>query len=133
MSALSKPVHDAVMALQSAANAALALEHAANTLIEVIQSVAELDTRVQTLERAIVAVEDVEGLIERRGPGSRLSEFAQVRSHVDTNKAAVLLGRAPQTLRKWACYEDGPLRPLRVNGRLAWAVADILRLLGDGR
>jgi hypothetical protein len=35
-------------------------------------------------------------------------------------------------LRKWACYEDGPLHPVRVNGRLAWPVADILCLLNHG-
>nr|WP_229217667.1 helix-turn-helix domain-containing protein [Massilia forsythiae] len=57
---------------------------------------------------------------------------ADTRSHVDTNTAAGLLGRTPQTLRKWACYEDGPLRPVRVNGRLAWPVADIRRLLNQG-
>jgi hypothetical protein len=26
--------------------------------------------------------------------------------------------------------EDGPIRPLRVNGRLAWPVAEIRRVLG---
>jgi hypothetical protein len=40
------------------------------------------------------------------------------------------LGRAPQTLRLWACSEDGPLRPLRINGRLAWPVGELRRLLG---
>jgi len=54
------------------------------------------------------------------------------RTALDTNEAAFHLGRQPQTLRKWACYEDGPLRPVRINGRLAWLVADIKRLLGDG-
>nr|WP_143054646.1 helix-turn-helix domain-containing protein [Massilia timonae] len=54
-------------------------------------------------------------------------------SHVDTTTAARLLRRTPQTLRKWACYEDGPLRPVRISGRLAWAVADIRRLLSNGK
>ena len=49
---------------------------------------------------------------------------------IDTNAAAFHLGRKPQTLRKWACHEDGPIRPIRINGRLAWAVADLKRLLG---
>lgn len=52
------------------------------------------------------------------------------RTAIDTNAAAFHLGRKPQTLRKWACHEDGPLRPIRINGRLAWAVADLKRLLG---
>jgi hypothetical protein len=54
------------------------------------------------------------------------------RTVIDTNAAAFHLGRKPQTLRKWACHEDGPLRPIRINGRLAWAVADILRIVSEG-
>jgi hypothetical protein len=54
------------------------------------------------------------------------------RTVIDTNAAAFHLGRKPQTLRKWASYEDGPLRPIRINGRLAWPVAEILRLLNGG-
>ena len=49
---------------------------------------------------------------------------------VDTACAAWHLGRKPQTMRAWACNEDGPLRPLRVHGRLAWPVAELRRVLG---
>ena len=49
---------------------------------------------------------------------------------VDTAAAAYFLNRRPQTLRIWACQENGPLRPVRVNGRLAWPVAEIRRVLG---
>jgi hypothetical protein len=53
------------------------------------------------------------------------------RTHLTTEQAAQLLGRQCQTLRVWACYESkAPLRPVRVNGRLAWPVCDIARLLG---
>lgn len=51
------------------------------------------------------------------------------RSHVDTNCAAFHLMRKPQTMRAYACLETGNIRPTRINGRLAWAVADIKRLL----
>jgi hypothetical protein len=51
------------------------------------------------------------------------------RTHVDTACAAYHLGRKPQTLRAWASSENGPLRPVRVNGRLAWPVAEIRRVL----
>jgi len=51
---------------------------------------------------------------------------------VDTAAAAFYLNRRPQTLRCWSTYENGPLRPVRINGRLAWSVADIKRLLGMG-
>lgn len=54
----------------------------------------------------------------------------ETRAAVDTGTAAYHLSREPQTLRVWACKENGPLRPLRVNGRLAWPTADIRRLLG---
>ncbi|KVN75874.1 helix-turn-helix domain-containing protein [Burkholderia ubonensis] len=47
-----------------------------------------------------------------------------------TDEAAAALNRKPQTLRKWACLENGPIRPVRINGRLAWRVSDIQALLG---
>jgi hypothetical protein len=46
-----------------------------------------------------------------------------------TNEAAAALNRRPQTLRRWACLEDGPIRPIRINGRLAWKVSDLTALL----
>ena len=55
---------------------------------------------------------------------------AETRAAVDTATAAYHLNRQPQTLRGWACKEDGPLRPVRVHGRLAWPVAELRRLLG---
>ena len=48
---------------------------------------------------------------------------------VPTDKAAEYINRKPQTLRKWACLENGPLVPLRINGRLAWRVDDLRALL----
>lgn len=51
------------------------------------------------------------------------------RSILPTAEAARHLNRAPQTLRIWACYENGPIRPIRINGRLAWKVDDLRRLL----
>ncbi len=52
------------------------------------------------------------------------------RPAVDTASAAHYLNRRPQTLRGWACLENGPLRPMRINGRLAWPVAELRRMLG---
>ena len=48
---------------------------------------------------------------------------------VPTDEAAEYINRKPQTLRKWACLENGPLVPLRINGRLAWRVDDLRALL----
>lgn len=46
-----------------------------------------------------------------------------------TAPAAACINRAPQTLRKWACLECGPIRPIRINGRLAWRVSDLKALI----
>jgi hypothetical protein len=55
------------------------------------------------------------------------------RTHVGTACAAHWLDRKQQTLRGWACFEDGPIRPVRINGRLAWPVDEIRRLVGVER
>lgn len=52
------------------------------------------------------------------------------RPAVDTAAAAYYLNRRPQTLRGWACLENGPLRPVRVHGRLGWPVSELRRVLG---
>lgn len=52
------------------------------------------------------------------------------RPTVPTAQAAHYLLRKPQTLREWACREHGLLRPIRINGRLGWKVADIRAALG---
>jgi len=56
----------------------------------------------------------------------------EFRIAVPTKDAARHLSRAEQTLRIWACNDNGPIRPIRINGRLMWPVADIKRLLGIG-
>lgn len=49
-----------------------------------------------------------------------------------TAEAAIRLNRKPQTLRKWACYENGPIKPVRIKGRLAWKGQDIRVLIHGG-
>jgi len=51
------------------------------------------------------------------------------RPTVPTADAAHYLNRQPQTLRNWACFENGALRPVRICGRLAWKVSEIRALL----
>jgi len=48
---------------------------------------------------------------------------------VSTEAAAYYLNRKPQTLRAWSCLGNGPIRPVCINGRLAWPVSEIKRLL----
>ena len=55
------------------------------------------------------------------------------RATVPTEQAAYYLNRRPQTLRGHACKEDGPIRPIRINGRLAWPVSELRRVLGVAR
>lgn len=52
------------------------------------------------------------------------------RPTVPTEQAAYYLNRRPQTLRGHACMDNGPIRPLRINGRLAWPVSELRRVLG---
>ena len=54
------------------------------------------------------------------------------RPTVTTEEAAHYLNRKPQTLRSWASAEHGPIRPIRINGRLAWQTAQIRALLEGG-
>jgi hypothetical protein len=53
----------------------------------------------------------------------------ETRSALPTPEAAFHLNRAQQTLRLWAMRENGPIRPIRIHGRLAWPVADLRRIL----
>jgi len=53
----------------------------------------------------------------------------ETRTHVTTEHAAYLLGRRPQTMRCWAMRQH-PIRAVNVNGRLAWPVSEIKRLMG---
>lgn len=53
----------------------------------------------------------------------------ETRANLPTQEAARHLNRAQQTLRLWAMRENGPIRPFRVNGRLAWPVAELRRIL----
>jgi hypothetical protein len=68
---------------------------------------------------------------QQRDPRAGLIPLqAESRAAIPTAEAACHLGRSQQTLRVWACRENGPLRPLRINGRLAWPTAELRRLLG---
>ena len=54
----------------------------------------------------------------------------ETRSALPTAEAAFHLNRAQQTLRLWAMRDTGPLRCVRINGRLAWPTDELRRLLG---
>jgi hypothetical protein len=50
--------------------------------------------------------------------------------NLTTAETAYYLNRRPQTLRGWACLENGPLRPCRIGGLLAWNTATVKALAG---
>ena len=50
--------------------------------------------------------------------------------NLKTEEAAYYLNRRPQTLRGWACLENGPIRPRRIGGLLAWPTAGVKELAG---
>lgn len=53
----------------------------------------------------------------------------EIRSAIPTDDAAFHLCLSPQTLRVWACYQTGSIKPVKVNGRLLWPVAEIIKLI----
>jgi len=64
-------------------------------------------------------------------PEGALSIHDEMRTHVSTDIAAWYLMRKPQTLRIWACCPGrGPIKPIRIEGRLAWSVDEIRKLTG---
>ena len=50
---------------------------------------------------------------------------------VNTNEAALMIGRAPSTLRKWSMSGCGPIQPVRADGRLLWRISDIMKMAGE--
>lgn len=50
--------------------------------------------------------------------------------NLTTAEAAYFLDRKNQTLRAWACLENGPIRPRRIQGLLAWPTAEVKALAG---
>jgi hypothetical protein len=52
------------------------------------------------------------------------------RPNLTTAETAHYLNRRPQTLRVWACLENGPIRPRRVGGLLAWPTGEVKALAG---
>jgi hypothetical protein len=80
-----------------------------------------------------IAIPQFRSSVEPQQCRAQQSQFCPleevVRPMLTTEEAAFYLNRKPQTLRVWACRDDGPIRPLRLHGRLGWPIADIRRYL----
>ena len=76
----------------------------------------------------------IQEMREATGPQQFTEQFPPIekvsRPNVPTEQAAYYLDRQQQTLRAWSSSELGPLRPIRINGRLAWPVTELRRVLG---
>ncbi|MFN3791560.1 hypothetical protein [Massilia sp.] len=121
------------------------MKSASEILVELAQTIGQLASALGASEKYTAALEgrmlqlELE-LDEIRALQSTTAEINQPdlkipllalerKSHVTTSTAAAWLNRSPQTLRKWACCDNGPLSPTRINGRLAWSVEDLRRIL----
>ena len=61
-------------------------------------------------------------LVKSLNEGSRL--------YYTTKEAAELMNFREDTLRAWACFSKGPIKPRKIGNRLAWMATDIRELLG---
>jgi Helix-turn-helix domain len=77
------------------------------------------DMQVNTTTTRTLSPDDLRRLAERTGIDETLS----------TREAAALLGRKPQTLRRWSSNGDGPIHPRNVGGVLRWPLAEIAALM----
>lgn len=76
------------------------------------------------------SIVDETGAAPWRAAAQPASLAHETRAALGTAEAARHLCRSQNTLRIWACKETGPIRPLRVNGRLMWPVPKLRELLG---
>lgn len=63
------------------------------------------------------------------GDEIKIQTSSALKRLLTTAEAAEALNRKVQTLRGWACMNSGPISPVRINGRLAWRITDIEKLL----
>ena len=53
----------------------------------------------------------------------------ETRVAIPNREAAAALTFKPQTLRSWSSSGTGPIRSIKIGGRLYWRVTDLIRLL----
>lgn len=79
-------------------------------------------------------ISSIQAMREATGPQQFTAQYLPLgqvtRPNLKTEEAAFYLNRRPQTLRAWACLENGPLRPRRIQGLLAWSTAEVKALAG---
>jgi hypothetical protein len=88
------------------------------------------DAILEKIMKPTLPLPPQETLVPQQYPAQYPPIERVTKPNLDTAAAAHYLNRRPQTLRGWACYENGPIRPTRINGRLAWPVQVLRGLLG---
>jgi len=74
---------------------------------------------------------DAKTLAQPKQPVSPFPPLEEVtKPNLLTAEAAFYLNRRPQTLRSWACLENGPIRPRRTTRLLDWSTAQVKVLAG---
>jgi hypothetical protein len=80
------------------------------------------------------AIISIQTMCEANAPQQFTAPFPPLalvnKPNLTTAETAYYLNRRPQTLRGWACLENGPIRPSRVGGLLAWNTAAVKALAG---
>ena len=75
---------------------------------------------------------NIQAMHEAKAPQQSSAQYLPLeqvtRPNLTTAETAYYLNRRPQTLRGWACLENGPLRPIRIGGLLAWSTATVKEL-----
>ena len=89
-----------------------------------------LDQEIRGTLQLVPATTNAPSAASHTDPTTATPLDREIRVNLPTDEAAHHINRRPQTLRRWACLGDGPIRPVRINGRLAWPVAELRRLLG---
>lgn len=94
------------------------------------KKIASTDTNSRPLERQKVEVTTAHSAATRHAAYAPFPPLGmENRPAVTTEQAAFYLNRKPQTLRIWA-MTGKVIKPTRCNGRLAWPVSEIKRVLG---
>ena len=83
---------------------------------------------MQTASISIQAMREAHAPQQFNAPFPPLEQVTK--PNLTTAEAAYYLNRRPQTLRGWACLENGPIRPTRIGGLLGWSAATVKALAG---
>ena len=80
----------------------------------------------------LLTLSSIQAMREASAPQKITAQFLPLedvkKPNLTTAECAFYLNRRPQTLRGWACLENGPIRPHRISGMLAWSTAEVRAL-----